>query len=244
MRRSGFTLIELLVVIAIIVVLAAILFPVFARVRGRAQLARCLNNLKQVATAVEMYENDYDGCILPWNIAGTNVWGYYWQDQLNPYIRAMKKGQLGGYLATEQGEIITCPSAPIEQAEGPFWQTAKTYGYNVYLRANLNVAQVRYPAVTLRITECAIFSSDPHAPDAPSTIVYQGGSHFAPVPNPATAGYGFMIYAPGWHDGQQCVLWVDGHVSSISWQKVMERDGAPDPNIWCRLSPKPGSSPD
>ena len=60
MRRQGFTLIELLVVIAIIAILAAILFPVFARARDSAVRTQCLNNIKQVATGAIMYVQDYD----------------------------------------------------------------------------------------------------------------------------------------------------------------------------------------
>jgi prepilin-type N-terminal cleavage/methylation domain-containing protein len=59
-RNQGFTLIELLVVIAIIAILAAILFPVFARAREAARKATCLSNLKQIALAAIMYAQDYD----------------------------------------------------------------------------------------------------------------------------------------------------------------------------------------
>jgi len=58
--RSGFTLIELLVVIAIIAILAAILFPVFARARESARRANCLSNLKQLGTAFQMYAQDWE----------------------------------------------------------------------------------------------------------------------------------------------------------------------------------------
>lgn len=58
--RRGFTLIELLVVIAIIAILAAILFPVFARARDAARKASCLSNMKQIGTAAMMYTQDYD----------------------------------------------------------------------------------------------------------------------------------------------------------------------------------------
>jgi len=51
-RQSGFTLIELLVVIAIIAILAAILFPVFARARENARKASCMSNVKQLAVGV------------------------------------------------------------------------------------------------------------------------------------------------------------------------------------------------
>ena len=59
-RRRGFTLIELLVVIAIIAILAAMLFPVFARARESARKIQCLSNVKNIATAVQMYLSDYD----------------------------------------------------------------------------------------------------------------------------------------------------------------------------------------
>jgi prepilin-type N-terminal cleavage/methylation domain-containing protein/prepilin-type processing-associated H-X9-DG protein len=60
MRRKGFTLIELLVVIAIIAILAAILYPVFARAREKAYQATCQSHLKQYAMAIIMYCGDYD----------------------------------------------------------------------------------------------------------------------------------------------------------------------------------------
>jgi prepilin-type N-terminal cleavage/methylation domain-containing protein len=58
--KHGFTLIELLVVIAIIAILAAILFPVFARARDKANQTACISNLKQLATSIMMYVQDYD----------------------------------------------------------------------------------------------------------------------------------------------------------------------------------------
>lgn len=64
-RPRGFTLIELLVVIAIIAILAAILFPVFARAREQARKTTCLSNLKQIGTAMQMYVQDYDETF-PW----------------------------------------------------------------------------------------------------------------------------------------------------------------------------------
>jgi prepilin-type N-terminal cleavage/methylation domain-containing protein len=60
-RRSGFTLIELLVVIAIIAILAAILFPVFAKAREKGRQAACFSNLRQMGLVMMQYLEDYDG---------------------------------------------------------------------------------------------------------------------------------------------------------------------------------------
>jgi prepilin-type N-terminal cleavage/methylation domain-containing protein len=70
-KSRGFTLIELLVVIAIIAILAAILFPVFARAREAARKATCISNVKQITLACVMYAQDYDE-VLPACVADDN----------------------------------------------------------------------------------------------------------------------------------------------------------------------------
>lgn len=95
-RKKGFTLIELLVVIAIIAILAAILFPVFARAREKARQTTCQSNLKQMTLGMQMYAQDYDET-LPLCITGnvyTSVWSVY--QSLQPYV------------SNEQ--VLLCPS--------------------------------------------------------------------------------------------------------------------------------------
>lgn len=72
-RKSGFTLIELLVVIAIIAILAAILFPVFARAREAARKSTCQSNMKECAIALQTYWNDYDATLPSSVPAGSTV---------------------------------------------------------------------------------------------------------------------------------------------------------------------------
>jgi prepilin-type N-terminal cleavage/methylation domain-containing protein/prepilin-type processing-associated H-X9-DG protein len=81
--RRGFTLIELLVVIAIIAILAAILFPVFARARENARRASCQSNLKQIGLGFAQYVQDYDE-IMPATDRGTNL---KWMDTVQTYVK-------------------------------------------------------------------------------------------------------------------------------------------------------------
>lgn len=59
-RQSGYTLIEILVVIAVLSLLAALIFPMFGRVRGAARQIHCTSNLRQLGQALAMYRSDYD----------------------------------------------------------------------------------------------------------------------------------------------------------------------------------------
>lgn len=82
-RKLGFTLIELLVVIAIISILAAILFPVFQKVRENARAISCASNEKQLALGVLMYTQDADEALPPTQAAD----GTLWPDLINPYVK-------------------------------------------------------------------------------------------------------------------------------------------------------------
>ncbi len=88
-RKTGFTLIELLVVIAIISILAAILFPVFARARENARRTSCLSNQKQLGLGMIQYAQDNDEKFPNLANAGTGQNGFYtWDDAIEPYVKS------------------------------------------------------------------------------------------------------------------------------------------------------------
>lgn len=93
--RRGFTLIELLVVVAIIAILAAILFPVFAKVREKARQTSCLSNLRQFSAAILQYAQDYDD-VLPLSTTLDAGGARTLADLAQPYVG--------------DAQILVCPS--------------------------------------------------------------------------------------------------------------------------------------
>ncbi len=104
-RKSGFTLIELLVVIAIIAILAAILFPVFAKAREKARQSSCSSNLKQLGLGILQYAQDYDETVPQVYKTGGSGW---WFQDVQPYLKNY--------------QLMKCPSM-----KGTYWGGG--YGY-------------------------------------------------------------------------------------------------------------------
>ena len=101
----GFTLIELLVVIAIIAILAAILFPVFARARENARRASCQSNLKQIGLGLMQYTQDYDERLPPSRATGHIYFGAF-DNQAMPWHLAVQP-------YTKSFQLFKCPSSTL-----------------------------------------------------------------------------------------------------------------------------------
>jgi prepilin-type N-terminal cleavage/methylation domain-containing protein len=108
LRRRGFTLIELLVVIGIIVILISILVPILSGARDAGVRLRCMNNMKQLANANLLYENDYNG-YLPWPNwdAATTGWLYRYQSGFVWTQSSVRTGLLWRYHQSDQ--TYRCP---------------------------------------------------------------------------------------------------------------------------------------
>ncbi|MGD9495008.1 MAG: DUF1559 domain-containing protein [Armatimonadota bacterium] len=217
MRRFGFTLIELLVVIAIIAILAAILFPVFAKAREKARQTSCLSNLKQLGLACQMYAQDYDETLLrPYRYMylGGSQYLWWWGDLLQPYI--------ANY------QILECPSGSwsytyMRPPNLPY-PLVCSYAYNnvahdvnyvlVGSLADAPLASVPVPAETIILC------------DSTTSEIYTGGSLSFTIGGPngitdlATGSY--RRVALRHNDGFNCAF-VDGH---SKWLKQSQ------PGMW------------
>jgi prepilin-type N-terminal cleavage/methylation domain-containing protein/prepilin-type processing-associated H-X9-DG protein len=122
--RNAFTLIEILVVIAIIVIIAAILFPVFQRARENAKRASCMSNEKQIGMGLMMYVQDYDECFPP---AGAGNWGTL----LQPYVKTYA--------------LMRCPGSPTARSLAKDVTNGYSYTYGLTSGVTGVYIQTGYP---------------------------------------------------------------------------------------------------
>jgi prepilin-type N-terminal cleavage/methylation domain-containing protein/prepilin-type processing-associated H-X9-DG protein len=156
--RKGFTLIELLVVIAIIAILAAILFPVFARARAKAQQTQCLNNAKQLGLAFLMYATDYDdkfatmfiGLPSGQYIGPMGVGTYPINGTTN--VNNASAGNLYPYVKNAQ--IFICPTDPNGIAK------QLSYSCNDYLSGYAQSLVPNPPNMFVLVDECNALNND------------------------------------------------------------------------------------
>ena len=249
MKNKAFTLIELLVVIAIISILAAILFPVFARARENARRASCLNNMKQIGLGIMQYTQDYDERYPPNypqngtpgavpNILDTDPSkpsgvfeitanagspkGHFqsWMDTIHPYIKST--------------QVFVCPSSKAEK-------TVPNYGYSFALGNYANYAGVYFggsnttayvpislAAVTrtAEVVAIAEWTSNFNYTMGPRTVVIRANN---PANNEVTPHMNGSVFA-----------YADGHAKWVS-RGTISSSIRYDANIACNLTTLPNS---
>ena len=192
--HRGFTLIELLVVIAIIAILAAILFPVFAKAREKARQSSCLSNVKQMGLAFLQYTQDYDE-MLPWYVdTNYNFATMAWYQIMQPYVKNQ--------------QLWTCPS----QRGGIDYGVV--YNHVSGVGTSKPLAQIQFPAETGMLTETE-HQSNASGRDGALYLCYcpycwaQGSISWA---------YYRGLAWPGRHNDGNNWCFVDGHGKWLTYQ--------------------------
>jgi prepilin-type N-terminal cleavage/methylation domain-containing protein/prepilin-type processing-associated H-X9-DG protein len=202
--RRGFTLIELLVVIAIIAILAAILFPVFAKAREKARQSSCLSNVRQLTTALMGYVQDYDECFpMAYCYFGPPEAMQTWKVHVNPYIK--------------NSQVWQCPSF-----------TASDYGAN----PNVLVLDNAAPVVTVSLGQLNAPASCMLVADSSTYYLYRTGYRFAYVPGTADGRDPLVLdslwtntatlndFVNGRHNNGINVGFCDGHAKWLQGSKI------------------------
>ena len=212
---KGFTLIELLVVIAIIAILAAILFPVFARARENARRASCSSNFKQIGIGVMMYVQDHDELYpAAWQPYGaspiTQQSEWYWIDIIYPYVKSK--------------QVFICPSSDSSQLLG------RNYGANslmlqLYGNPPFNLAALSAASSTYMAMDSGTYHINPDKVSPARTWEWLPGnglldaSHCSAVTNP---DYNKDCMTGRHFDGVT-VAFADGHVKWLKVSKIHEQ---------------------
>jgi prepilin-type N-terminal cleavage/methylation domain-containing protein/prepilin-type processing-associated H-X9-DG protein len=207
-NKRGFTLIELLVVIAIIAILAAILFPVFAKAREKARQSSCLSNVKQLGLAALQYAQDYDEILPRVNIKVGDIY-YGWQSLIYPYVK--------------NAQVFICPSRPTIKWQGPDIANnhyPSGYGYFGPNPPNPSLSVMALAAVQAP-SNCVMFADSPsngwYVIDGTEDVSDNGGS-----PEPR-------------HNEGANFCFVDGHAKWLQKTAYSSWDGAvpaPDMSLW------------
>ncbi len=205
---NGFTLIELLVVIAIIALLAAILFPVFARARENARKSSCLNNTKQIGIGLQQYSQDFDENLVLNGTATTP--SLQWPDLLQPYVKS--------------AQVLVCPSHTTPYTTGGGRKCS--YTLNNYYYNNSTLGQIFEQGSGGPVSMASI-------EDVAGTVFMGDGTGFQfatgtptwnATANPQTITSGQSAFVAR-HLDQLNIAFLDGHSKALKPEKIVEVSG-------------------
>ncbi len=241
-QRRAFTLIELLVVIAIIAILAAILFPVFAKAREKARAISCLSQGKQLGLALAMYVSDYEVYPMMSDPEGVPV-RFKWPDRLHPYVKSVP--------------MFSCPNSPRDLVKSFTIISGATFGgmgYNYQYLGNSRFpwaaadATIEVPAQTVAFTDTRGVRRDDGSVGAGEYVVdppwpSQRGSgkpsgYYGDGSEGGSGPQGNRSWPDDRHVGQVMVIFADGHGKAMTLSQLddFDRDGTPDNGWWNGLA--------
>ncbi len=217
-RRSGFTLIELLVVIAIIAILAAILFPVFAKAREKARQTTCLSNMKQLGLGELQYVQDYDETYPTTNngINGGNAaGGGNWGQQIYGYVKStgayICPDSVAGTKFTGQMNNGGCVGPCTTQGNPNLQSIPVSYRMSNFIGAPglggpRTIGYIQEPAIKILLAE--------GADNGDNSAVNQDGMGWTDW-DASTNGYSFYRDIRVAHSGFMNVAYCDGHAKAV-----------------------------
>lgn len=236
-RTSGFTLIELLVVIAIIALLAAILFPVFARARENARRSSCQSNLKQISLGIIQYTQDHDERLPIGHAGGTAQQRLEtaWAMTIQPYVKSI--------------QLFQCPSDstkgydpdPVTGHPGLTDYAANIFAIPVIgaSETTVKLSQIAYPSTMVMLMETRPASNYPYStwhwinwePPALNNGYMRGQSPGNPRSDPTVK----HLMGSNW-------AFIDGHVKWYAPGKVKDSVNLAGTQYVCGIAAPSGAS--
>ena len=224
-KHLGFTLIELLVVIAIIALLAAILFPVFAKVREKARQTTCASNERQLGLGFLQYSQDNDESLPCGTVPLVQVrfYGIGWAGQIYPYVKST-----GVYQCPDDATTAPAPNSPVSYAFNVNDYNTTAWASGPSAPAITSTSQFNAPASTVLLCEVTGGWGQITAfrENAPSATQYSPSSQGCLILDGSSKGFNQEKLVTGYLSGTQAAYWGAAPGSQNAAATGLHTDGS------------------